>query len=157
MTDLLTAAKAIELVEQEGKSYRKAAEVLGVTGNTVSHIINGDLMWSDARYDTVVTSYLAEQKRRKLLAWHSIENKSLVRLEEKLDNPQDKSSLSQLGLLAGLARDKAATLGGDPSIITASLDVKVIANADLLAAKLSQAILESNAIPVDSTPSKSST
>jgi hypothetical protein len=144
-TDLPTAALVIELRETQGLSQRRISKETGVPLTTVHSILNRAHGWDEVAEGEVFKRHRQEQNKVLEQANRTLAKKSLEMAETKME----KASYSQLVFGAAIMTDKARLLAGEPTQITASVNIHTVATLDKLAAILAQALIESK----DVTPS----
>jgi hypothetical protein len=117
---------------------------------TVAQIVRGEHGWAERKDSPLFRKYLDEQKQAQQHAWTRILGKTLEKIETKLDNPADNASLSQLFMGAGISQDKVFLHAGQPTQITANLNINAVVALDKLAAMCAQRLVDENQTPVES-------
>jgi hypothetical protein len=156
MTPLSEAAKAVELVETLGYSSSKAGLVLGLAKHSVTDIINGVSGWNERKQEPLFARYRQEQKAILIHAMTQLTRESLIHASQNLH----KASYSQAIVGSAILIDKTRLLAGEPTEITASIELHAVGSLDKLANLLSQSLVGEGSMgapmgaPVDITPTK---
>lgn len=146
MTPLHIAAQAVELVEA-GYSQNKASQMVGLNRTTVREIIHGVNSWGEIAQTTRWQQIRQEQKKALESASRTLASKLLVHAEANYD----KMSAYQAVGMYGILRQHERLDAGEPTQISANLDVHVLESGDKLAALLANALTaKSKSIDVSS-------
>jgi hypothetical protein len=129
----------MELRETQGKSRRQISKETGVSLTTVHAILNRAHGWDEIAEGDVFKRHRQEQNQALEQANRTLAKKSLEMAEGKMN----KASYAQLVFGAAIMTDKARLLAGEPTQIVETINVKVVAGLDKLAAMLSQSLVES--------------
>jgi transposase len=138
MTPISLAAAAVELVEGAGYSQRKAGAMVGLSGVTVHDIVHRHGHWGEVAESALFKQYRNEQKATLEAASRAISAKCLIQVEEKLD----KASAYQAAGIYGLLRTHERLDAGEPTSISASLNIQAVASLDKLAAMFGARLVE---------------
>lgn len=139
-TNLPTAATA-KTMSELGFQSGEIAGAIGLPEGTVDDIVNGRHGWSKMLQNPVFDAYRVQQKRLMQTASVELAKKALKQVEEKL--PQ--ASAAQAVIIYGVLRDKERLDAGEPTEITASVNLHAIQGIDRLAGLLSHSLLPDQA------------
>jgi hypothetical protein len=145
-TDILTAAKVSALAEL-GYSAPQIEALTGVNARTAWGILNNEASWGEIKESPVFKANRLKQKEALEAASRVVAAKALVQVEQKIES----ASAYQAAGIYGLLRTHERLDAGEPTQITASVNLHTVASMDKLAAMLGQALVETE--PKDVTPS----
>ena len=141
--DPVKAAAAMEL----GESLYTPTEIAKMTGinrHSVHDILARHGHWGEMAETPVFRKYRLEQKVLLQSATMLVAGKALKQVDDKID----KASAYQAAGIYGLLRTHERLDAGEPTEITASINLHAIQGLDRLAAMLSQSLLPaSNDVP----------
>lgn len=141
--DRRQAMLALNLGEM-GYDRPQIANITGINQSSVRDILNRHGHWGKTAEKPVFAQYRAEQKQLLQSATMLVAAKALNQVEEKID----KASAYQAAGIYGLLRTHERLDAGEPTEITASVNLHAIQGLDRLASMLSQALLpQSNDVP----------
>ncbi len=138
MTPLRDAARAVELVEGAGYTPEMASRVTGLSKHTVENIINGNEGWEERKNRPVFAQYWRDEKLRLQHAMTQLTKEALVRAHDSLD----KASFYQAVTGAAILIDKTRLLAGEPTEITANLNIQAVGSLDRLANMLGHSLVD---------------
>lgn len=160
--DIAKAALAFNLADAGLKPIQIAAQT-GLARPSVHDILNKHGRWGEVAERPVFNALRQQQQQTLEVAFRSA---SATLLERAMD-PEKllKASTYQLVISSGIALDKSRLLAGEPTEITASIDLHLVGNLDNLAARLAETLIniranvssETNAVIVDKTNIESGT
>jgi hypothetical protein len=140
-TDILTAAKVAALAEL-GYSTPQIEGLTGVNARTAWGILNNEASWGEIKETPVFKANRLKQKETLEAASRVVAAKALIEVEKKIEN----ASAYQAAGIYGLLRTHERLDAGEPTQITASVNIHAIANLDKLAAMLSLSLIEDQKI-----------
>jgi hypothetical protein len=147
-TDILTAAKVTALADL-GYSSPQIEALTGVNARTVWGVLNNEASWGEIKELPVFKANRVNQKEALEAASRIVAAKALIQVEKKIDN----ASAYQAAGIYGLLRTHERLDAGEPTQITASVNLELIADLDKLSRALGQSLIEDKKT-VDVTPSQ---
>jgi hypothetical protein len=144
---LADAAKAVTLVEDLGYSQTAASNVTGLGLSTVSDILAPRYRWGEIVDGPVFLELRRQQKKAFQAALFDLTRQSLIQAQKELPN----ASYYQAVTGAAILMDKERLYAGEPTEITANLNVNA-GSLEELASALAKCISpESNDISPNQT------
>jgi hypothetical protein len=137
VTPIIEAAKAQALIDM-GHTHRAAAAAVGLAGHTVYDIMVGNAGWAERKNEPLFKQYRAQQKGILEHGMTELAKKMFVQAEKVIH----KASTYQAVVAGSILIDKVRLLQGEPTLITANLNIQAVANLDKLAAMFSQRLVE---------------
>ena len=147
------AAMAVEAVEGLGYSQRNAAQLTGVSQPSISAILSDKHRWGEMLDGPVFNQLRLQQKKSFQVASFELGRKALIRAEKSLDKASFLQSVTGYAIL----RDKERLDAGEPTEITATLNLNATVNLDKLCDALSHALVDSNTVTINGDNDKSGT
>jgi hypothetical protein len=126
-TDVLTAAKVAALADL-GYSSPQIEALTGVNARTAWGILNNEASWGEIKELPVFKANRIKQKETLEAASRIVAAKALVQVEKKIEN----ASAYQAAGIYGLLRTHERLDAGEPTQITASVNLELIADLDKL-------------------------
>jgi hypothetical protein len=136
-TDILTAAKVAALAEL-GYSSPQIEALTGVNARTAWGILNNEASWGEIKESPVFKANRLKQKEALEAASRVVAAKALVQVEKKIES----ASAYQAAGIYGLLRTHERLDAGEPTQITAAVNIHAITAMDKLAAMLAQSLLD---------------
>ena len=138
MIDPVKAAQAVALGEM-GYPSTQIAPIVGINDRSIRDILNKHGRWGELADTPVFTKLRLEQKKVLEASYRAGAGKLLARAfdEDKLE----KASTYQLVIASSIALDKSQLLAGEPTEITATVNLHAIEGLDRLATLLSRTLL----------------
>ena len=148
-TDPIKAAAAMNFGDA-GMSSNQIAPLVGIASRTVREIVSRHGRWGEIAERPVFAQLRHEQKAHLEAASRLVSAKALARVDETIEN----ASAYQAAGIYGLLRTHERLDAGEPTEITASVNVNIEQRVDGLVEALGQALLLKQAEPpaIDVTP-----
>jgi hypothetical protein len=138
-TDPLIAAQAMALSDM-GYGSTAVGQMLDIAQQTAYGIIKGHGRWGEVAERPLFSKLRFEQKQHLEATSRMLSAKCLIQVDKKIE----LASAYQAAGIYGLLRTHERLDAGEPTQITASLNVNAVASLDKLAAMFSQRLVEDN-------------